>query len=163
MTDFSRREFLRQSAGWTGLSVLGSLSGFETAHGAEWTVFPVAGIATVYHRDSHADVILGKILEGYNQQGGPGPALKLVSLYVDQFPKSDLIRDLAKKYKVPIFKTIEEAVTVGGNGIPVAGVLSIALKVVSGLSTRATVVVAAVLFIICAAGPILGAVVRRLL
>jgi len=44
-----------------------------------------------------------------------------------------------------------------------AGVLSIALKVVSGLSTRATVVVAAVLFIICAAGPILGAVVRRLL
>ena len=125
MTDFSRREFLRQSAGWTGLSVLGSLSGFGTAHGAERPVLPVAGIATVYHRDSHADVILGKILEGYNQQGGPGPALKLVSLYVDQFPKGDLSRDLAKKYKVPIFKTVEEAVTVGGNGIPVAGVLSI--------------------------------------
>ena len=125
MPDFSRREFLQQSAGWTGLSVLGSLSGFETAHGARRPVLPVAGIATVYHRDSHADVILGKILEGYNQQGGPGPALKLVSLYVDQFPKGDLSRDLAKKYKVPIFKTIEEAVTVGGNGIPVAGVLSI--------------------------------------
>ena len=111
MTDFSRREFLRQSAGWTGLSVLG-LPGIETAHGAQRPVLPVAGIATVYTHNSHADVILGKILEGYNQQGGPGPALKLVSLYVDQFPKGDLSRDLAKKYKVPIFRTIEEAVMV---------------------------------------------------
>ena len=44
-----------------------------------------------------------------------------------------------------------------------AGVLSIALKVVSGLSARATVVVAVVLLIVCVAGPILGAVVRLLL
>ncbi len=41
-----------------------------------------------------------------------------------------------------------------------AAVLSVALKVVTGLSTRATVVVAVVLLIVCAAGPILGAVVR---
>ena len=125
MTDLSRREFLWQSAGWTGLSVAGSLSAVEMGHGAERPVLPVAGIATVYHRDSHADVILGKILEGYDQKGGPGPALKLVSLYVDQFPKGDLSRDLARKYDVPIFKTIEEAVTAGGRSIPVAGVLSI--------------------------------------
>ena len=44
-----------------------------------------------------------------------------------------------------------------------AGVLSIALKVVTGLSTRATAVVAMVLLTVCAAGPILGAVVRLLL
>ena len=43
-----------------------------------------------------------------------------------------------------------------------AVVLSVALKVVTGLSTRATVVVAVVLFTLCAAGPLLGAAVRLL-
>ena len=43
-----------------------------------------------------------------------------------------------------------------------AAVLSIALKVVTGLSTRATVMVAIVLFTLCAAGPILGAAARLL-
>ena len=125
MTDCSRREFLWQSAALMGLSQQVSLFGAEKALGTERPALPVAGVATVYRHNSHADVILGKILEGYNQKGGPGPALKLVSLYVDQFPEGDLSRDLCKKYDVPIFPTIEEAVTVGGNGIPVAGVLSI--------------------------------------
>ena len=44
-----------------------------------------------------------------------------------------------------------------------AVVLSVALKVVTGLSTRASVVVAIVLFTVCAAGPILGAAMRLLL
>ena len=125
MNEFSRRESLRKSVDWAGISVLGSLLGPTLAHGTERRVLPVAGIATVYHRNSHADVILGKILEGYDQQGGPGPALELVSLYIDQFPEGDLSRDLSNKYKVPIFSTIEEAVTGGGSSIPVAGVLSI--------------------------------------
>ena len=43
-----------------------------------------------------------------------------------------------------------------------AAVLSIGLKVVTGLSTRATVVVAMVLLTVCAAGPILGFTVRLL-
>ncbi len=43
-----------------------------------------------------------------------------------------------------------------------AAVLSIALKVVSDLSTRATIIVAMVLLAICAAGPIFGAAVRLL-
>ena len=43
-----------------------------------------------------------------------------------------------------------------------AAVLSTALKVVTGLSTRATVVVAMVLLTVCAAGPILGSAVRLL-
>src|SRR5689334_13909722 len=59
----------------------------------------IAGITTVYHRNSHADVILGKILEGYLQDGGPGPNLQLVSLYVDQHPeKGDLSGELANKH-----------------------------------------------------------------
>lgn len=86
---------------------------------------PVAAVVTEYRLISHADVILTKILEGWQHDGGPGPALKLVSLYVDQFPKTDIARELCQKHNVPIFDSIEKAVAVGGKSIPVDGVLSI--------------------------------------
>lgn len=68
---------------------------------------------------------MGKILEGWRQDGGPGPALKLASMYVDQFPDGDLARPMARKHQVPIFGTIEEALTLGGTRIAVDGVISI--------------------------------------
>jgi len=85
----------------------------------------VAAVVTEYRPNSHADVILGKILEGWRHDGGPGPNLKLAALYVDQFPSSDMARDMAKKHGVPIFGSIEETLTVGSNRIAVDGVLSV--------------------------------------
>ncbi len=85
----------------------------------------VAAVLTVYAKGLHADVLIGKILEGWEQNGGPGPALKLASMYVDQVPAHDLALPMAVKYDIPIFDTIEKAVTVGGDHIPVDGVISV--------------------------------------
>jgi hypothetical protein len=85
----------------------------------------VAAVVTEYRRWSHADVIVGKILEGYNYDGKDRPRMRLASLYVDQLPKNDMSRDLAQKFKFPIFKTIDGALTLGRKGLNVDGVLCI--------------------------------------
>lgn len=114
----------------TGLLTLGTAltrSGLAPRLLADDTPKPkqIAAVVTVYTPRSHADVIVGKILEGWKQDGGPGPNLKLASLYVDQFPDKDMGRPMSEKYGFRLCRTIEEAVTVGTNGIPVDGVLSI--------------------------------------
>jgi hypothetical protein len=86
----------------------------------------VAALITVYHRWSHADVIIGKILEGFYHDGKEFPRLRLASVYVDQFPKNDMARDLAKKHGFTIYPTIAGAVTLGRKEVAVDGVLSIA-------------------------------------
>ena len=86
---------------------------------------PVAALMTGYHKAWHPDVILGKIFDGWKQDGGRGPALQIVSMYVDQPAPNDLAHLMSAKHNVPIFDTIEKAVTVGGDRIPVDGVISI--------------------------------------
>jgi hypothetical protein len=85
----------------------------------------IAAIVTEYRRHSHADVIVGKVLEGYNYDGGAGPNLRVVSMYVDQFPKNDMSRDLARKHGFTIYPSIAEALTRGGKKLAVEGVLLI--------------------------------------
>ena len=53
------------------------------------------------------------------------PDLDVVSLYVDQFPAGDLARRRAQRFGTPIFKTIGEALTLGGSKLAVDGVLII--------------------------------------
>ncbi len=85
----------------------------------------IAGIATVYRKWSHADVILGKLLEGYRHDGGEKPSIRLASLYVDQFPKEDMSKALAAKHGFRLCKSIPEALTLGGDKLAVDGVLLI--------------------------------------
>lgn len=126
MMNQTRRDVLKTSLG----SMLGSTCAQSLfrpviageTHGKK---LPVAAVVTVYTKNSHADVILGKILDGYQQDGGPGPNLELVSIYTDQIPGNDMCRDKASKHGFRISPTVDEALTLGTNRIQVAGVLSI--------------------------------------
>src|SRR5262249_41918500 len=80
---------------------------------------------TEYRRWSHADVIVGKILEGYLHDGVANPDLTLASLVVEQFPEKDMARDLAKKHGFRLCESIDEALTLGGGGLAVEGGLCI--------------------------------------
>ena len=96
----------------------------------------IAAIITTFFRMSHAEVIVGRLLEGYFHNGErQHPRVKIVSMYVDQFPvdqfvhraapDSDMSRDKAKKHGVPICKSIREALTLGGDDLAVDGVVII--------------------------------------
>lgn len=117
----ARRQFLYTAsvAAGAGLCSTSKLTAADSA------IKPAAAVVTIYRENSHADVLVGKILEGWKQDGGPGPALKLVSLYVDQFPKDDLSVALAAKHGFRLCKSIEEALTLGSGRIAVEGVLSV--------------------------------------
>ena len=121
--EISRRRFLQGSA------AIVLTSGLTRSASAELpkNIKPksVAAVITAYENGLHADVLVGKILEGWKQDGGIGPALTLSSMYVEQFTDRDQARAMSKKHNVPLFDTIEKAVTVGTNGIPVDGVISI--------------------------------------
>jgi hypothetical protein len=86
----------------------------------------IAAVVTVYHKWSHADVLVGKLIEGFNYDGKERPDLKLVSLYVDQVGDNDMSRGLAKKYGFHLAKTIPETLTLGGKELACDGVLSVA-------------------------------------
>lgn len=87
----------------------------------------VAAVVTVYHHNSHADVIVSRLLQTDTLDGkGRRPALELVSLYIDQVPTSDISRKLAAEHQVPIYPTVADALTLGTGKLAVDGVLLVA-------------------------------------
>src|SRR5688500_8557272 len=86
----------------------------------------VALLATEVRRHSHAQHFIDRFLEGYGWEGRwHHPKVELVSLYVDQFPEGDLARDRSKRFDVPIYPTVAEALTRGGEKLAVDGVVII--------------------------------------
>ncbi|MFN0100561.1 MAG: hypothetical protein ACKV2U_00580 [Bryobacteraceae bacterium] len=86
----------------------------------------IAAIITEYRPGSHADVVIGKYLEGYKQNDRPPyPRSKIVSMFTEQVPKGDMSRERAKKFGVPIYRTVQEALTLGGDKLAVDGVILI--------------------------------------
>jgi hypothetical protein len=116
---FSRRDFLINSGGCL-VSLVGS-----TAQPAPPR--RIAAAATVWTHNSHADLIIGRLVQTHTLDGhGPRPNLQLVSLFVDQFPEKDRSRALAREYGFHLAPTITDALTLGGHELAVDGVLLIA-------------------------------------
>ncbi|HET7767568.1 MAG TPA: hypothetical protein VFN74_02265, partial [Chloroflexota bacterium] len=84
----------------------------------------VAAIVTEYRPLSHADVLCTKLLEGYDLfYTRVEPGVRIASFYTDQVPENDMSRAMAAKHGVPIFPTIREALTLGGDSLAVDGVI----------------------------------------
>src|SRR3954468_14962779 len=92
--------------------VIAAICAAASADGPAVAIKNVAAVVTVYRTDSHADVLVSRILEGYAMNGsGPRPRLRLASLYIDQVPENDIGRALAKKHGVRLAASIEDALT----------------------------------------------------
>ena len=87
----------------------------------------VAVLTTVFHYRSHDHCFLENLLQPYLFNGAwLEPSVDVASMYVEQFPPSDMARDVARDYGIPIFQTIDEALCMGGDRLAVDAVLSIA-------------------------------------
>jgi len=103
----------------------------------------LAGICFGYRPISHAHVIFAKYVDGYesfrknninasfSQQQLPTPYeptrpdSKIASLFVAQRVEKDLSRQVAEKHGIPMYRSIYEALTLGGDDLAVDGVLLI--------------------------------------
>ncbi len=87
----------------------------------------VAAIVTEYRHNSHADVIVSRLLQTESLDGkGRKPDLALVSLYTDQVPANDISRRLAREHNFPIYDNVADALTLGTGELAVDGVLLVA-------------------------------------
>lgn len=89
-------------------------------NGSENNRKKVAVIITEYRHNSHAEVIVGRLLGRL----GYSPRVDVVSMYTDQVPDNDMSRMEAAAYGIPISPTIAEAIAAGGRG-PIDGVVVI--------------------------------------
>ncbi len=124
--DLSRRQFV--AAGAVGLAAIaaGCQAPSVKTTARHTARKRIALIGTHVIRHSHAQHFVDRFLEGYGWQGQwHHPAVDLVSLYIDQFPAADLARERSARFKVPLYPTVEEALTLGGSKLAVDGVVII--------------------------------------
>lgn len=87
----------------------------------------IAFLGTEVRRHSHAQHFLDRMTEGYAWAGQwQRPRVKVASVYIDQFPESDLARPRIEKHGLRLFPTIASALTLGGSKLAVDGVVLIA-------------------------------------
>jgi hypothetical protein len=126
--------------------------GAQTGEAGQTPEMPrVAAVVTTYYPRSHADVIVSKLLADYthpaprdvarydfhkaarnlteaplptDEQGWlKRPRVRVVSLYTDQVPANDISREWSARSGVPIYGTVREALTLGGDRLAVDGVV----------------------------------------
>jgi hypothetical protein len=129
-TDWTRREFVsalgRSTAGAAWMASAPAILARQPAKSGARRK-KIALLATEVRKYSHAQHFIDRFLEGYGWQGRHHhPPFELAGLYVDQFNEGDLSRDRARRHRVKIYPTIEEALTLGRSQLAVDGVLIIA-------------------------------------
>ncbi|MCP4511558.1 MAG: hypothetical protein GY826_34745 [Fuerstiella sp.] len=118
-----RREFLESSA---TLATSAFLRSAVFAGQPLSTRKTVAFIGTVVYQHSHAQHFLDRLTAGYAWQGAwQSPRVNVASVYIDQFPASDLGRERIKRHRLKQFDTIRDALTLGGKSLAVDGVVII--------------------------------------
>ena len=86
----------------------------------------IAAIITTYFPHSHADVIVTKYMRGFpTDEEHRAPRVELASIYLDQIDSRDIGVGLADQHNIPIYPSIRQALTLGGNELAVDGVLLI--------------------------------------
>jgi hypothetical protein len=93
----------------------------------------IAVVSTVYYPPSHSDVIVTRWLEplesdrafGWPPEGFDKPRADIVSAYIKEFTDKDIGREILKKHNVPLYSTVREALTMGGDKLAVDGVILI--------------------------------------
>jgi hypothetical protein len=87
----------------------------------------VAALVTSYVENSHADVLVSRLLETETlDDKGRRSDLTLVSLYRDQPKAQDLGERLAASHEVRLSQSVEDALTLGSGSLAVEGVLLVA-------------------------------------
>jgi hypothetical protein len=120
-----RRQFLQRSGQFAGGLLLASALP-ATALAAAGKRLKVGAVLTAFTYRSHAHVILENFVAPYLFNGKwISPGMDVVSLYADQFPEGEIGRAFAARWKIPIYKTIAEALCLGGGKLAVDAVLSI--------------------------------------
>ncbi len=116
----SRRHFLHAAGLALAFPMIGGAAG-QTQKRPK-----VAAVFTAFHHRSHAHVLLENFLEPYLFNGQrTDPGVEVVSFYADQLPQRDMAQEVARQYRIPLFKTIEGALCLGRNELAVDAVLSI--------------------------------------
>ncbi|MEZ5399681.1 MAG: hypothetical protein R2729_08415 [Bryobacteraceae bacterium] len=119
-TLLSRRETLRMS----GAAALAGMAAGSAAPGAEKRP-RIACVVTYWAAPgSHADWIITKLMDGYWWKGAHTPSrVDVVSAYIHQLEESGLGQKVCKSKNVPVFKSVREALTLGGKELAVDGVV----------------------------------------
>jgi hypothetical protein len=87
----------------------------------------LAVVTTAYHYLSHAYHVCGRFLSGYLQAGRMHyPDFGIAGMYVAQQLANDLSREVAARYRFPLYPDIAGALTLGTGRLAVDGVLLIA-------------------------------------
>src|SRR6516225_8565819 len=123
---FDRRRFLTAGSGLAAWLFLPDQA-FDQIVAPAASSKKIAALVTTYFRYSHADNIVTRFMEGYSIVGKSyPPPCKVASLFIEQVNDLDIGQPLARRWKIPLAKSIADALTLGGSKLAVDGVVIVA-------------------------------------